>query len=451
MIGAVEERPGVQDLEILWTAARRTARLAGALCVLFAAVSPPAAAEPGGPAERIAAANLPLAVVIFGTRRDSGAPVQSSGCVVDARGIVLTTAHQIGGVDDLRGKTADGRAFALTPEVVDEALDFSLLRADARFDGAVSVGSSASLRVGAPLVSLSTPLNLEFSLVSGLVSSLNRTYRSVPVFQAEMNTSPGSSGAPVFDARGDLVGIVLGRLNDQPWMTVVLPVDRMHAGLDRLGVARPRPPAEAQEDAELAPEPGITEMELWALEAYNAGVRADACADKARMYERAVQLLPAFFEAWFNLGLARAGCGDGEGAAAAYESARKLRPEALAPLRNLGLLRLEAGDPGGALECFREAARLAPEDARVQNDLGVALQRAERHAEAADAFRESLRIAPGHPPAMYNLAVSLLADGQEEAARRAFAEYLERFPDAPEADSIRALAGTDPGNQEQKR
>ena len=115
------------------------------------------------------------------------------------------------------------------------------------------------------------------------------------------------------------------------------------------------------------------------------------------------------------------------------------------------MLRLEAGDTGGALECFGEAARLSPEDARLRNDLGVALQRAERHAEAADAFRECLRIAPGHPPAMYNLAVSLLACGQEEAARRAFAAYLERFPDAPEADSIRALTGAGPGDQEQDR
>jgi len=52
---------------------------------------------------------------------------------------------------------------------------------------------------------------------------------------------------------------------------------------------------------------------------------------------------------------------------------------------------------------------------------------------------------------MYNLAVSLLACGQEEAARRAFAAYLERFPDAPEADSIRALTGAGPGDQEQDR
>jgi len=451
MMNPPETPSGVENVEEGRSAKRLAARLAGALFAVCVAAASTPAAEPAGPAERIAAANLPLAVVIFGTRTDTGASVQSSGCVVDPGGLVLTTAHQIGGVDELRGKTADGRAFALTPEVVDEALDFSLLRADARFDGAVAVGSSASLRVGAPLFSLSTPLNLEFSLVSGLVSSLDRTYRSVPVFQAEMNTSPGSSGAPVFDARGALVGIVLGRLNDQPWMTVVLPVDTLRPTLERFGAGRSGVPAGAQEDAELVPEPGITDVELWALEAYNAGVRAAACADKARMYEKAVRLLPAFFEAWFNLGLARAACGDPDGAAAAYESARKLRPEAIAPLRNLGLLRLAAGDTGGALECFGEAARLSPEDARLRNDFGVALQRAERHAEAADAFRECLRITPGHAPAMYNLAVSLLACGQEEAARRAFAAYLERFPDAPEADSIRALTGAGPGDQEQDR
>ena len=71
----------------------------------------------------------------------------------------------------------------------------------------------------------------------GVVSSTSRTYRGYPVLQVEMNASPGSSGGPVFDESGALVGVVVGKLQDQPWFTVVNPIFNAAALLSKHGIS----------------------------------------------------------------------------------------------------------------------------------------------------------------------------------------------------------------------
>lgn len=413
----------------------RSARaVAGMALLLFAALR--AAGQAPGPnfAERVASDNMAAVVVVTGVRGDQPNPVQCSGCVVDRRGIVLTTAHQMDGLTEARGKLPDGTSFPLSTLAVDNALDAALLQADRTLPTAVRIGNADSLRLGAPLVSLSTPLNLEFSLVRGVVSSLSRTYRGVPVVQAELNASPGSSGGPVFDADGLLVGMLLGKLNDQPWLSVVLPVNQLAPLLKAHGVL-PEPAAPDPAD-ELVPVPNLPQHEAWALDAYNLGVRAGSDEEKARHYRRAAELLPAFYEAWFNLAVTLTALGRTGDALAAYDQARQIRPAAAEPLRNMGLLHLRNGAPEAALDCFDRVLGLDGGAARSYNERGVALQRLNRHRDAAAAFGEALRLEPENSRFSYNLGLSLAALGEAQSARDALQRYLDAEPGAPDAPEV---------------
>jgi Tfp pilus assembly protein PilF/uncharacterized protein (DUF779 family) len=396
------------------------------------------AAQAAADVEAVVQANQDAVVVLEGVRADTGAAVQSSGCCVDERGYILTTAHQIAGVEKIQARRADGEAFSVSAVQLEAARELALLKADSPLPAASKIGDAMTLRSGASLISIAAPRSLDFSTVTGIVSNTNRTYNGYPAIQADMRASPGSSGGPVFDRDGRLVGLIIGKLRDEDWITVINPINNAWPLLRVHGIAVPNPDfmASAEQD-ELIPAKSATEKELRAIQAYNRGVRATAPAAKREAYRLAVTLLPEFFEAWFNLAVSAAAQHKPENAEAAYRKAAALRPDAVAVYRNLGRLCLRMKAPEKALASFREAARLAPDTPQSYNDLGEAWRRLEKADQAVAAFEKALTLDPAYTPARYNLALTAAGAGKPELAVRHFERYLEDAPDAADADQVR--------------
>lgn len=410
--------------------------LAAALLACLAAPGGARAADVRAIAQR----NEPGVLVIVGRRADTGAEVQSSGGCVDVSGLVLTTAHQVEGVVDLEGRLPDGRRVRLDIVEVHAERDLALLRADQPLPHALEIGDSRALASGAPLVCIAAPVNLAYTTVTGIVSNMHRTYRGYPVIQTDFRASPGSSGGPVFDERGLLIGLVIGKLADQEWVTVVNPIENAGPMLARHGL---RPAWEAVEDFELVPAAGISESEFRAVEAYNRGTRATPPAQKAQAYALATRLLPGFFEAWFNLAIAREAEGDLAAAAEAAEQAALLRPREPAALRALGRLRLALGQLPEAERAYAAAVASAPDDARALAGLGEVCRRLDRLDDARAHLEAAVRAAPDFALAHYNLAVALAQSGARGEATAAFEAYLRLRPSAPDRaaveDAIREL------------
>ncbi|MCC6145704.1 MAG: tetratricopeptide repeat protein [Candidatus Hydrogenedentes bacterium] len=386
--------------------------------------------------EAIVIHNEPAVVVIVGQRSSNGNEVQSSGCCIDTRGYVLTTAHQIDGVGQLTGRLQGGLECALEVVEVDAGLEIALLKSDRPLPHAVPLGDALLLKSAAPLISIAAPRNLEFSTVTGVVSNTDRTYKGYPVIQADLNASPGSSGGPVFDGQGALVGLIIGKLREEDWITIVNPINNAFAVLDKYGLRSGAAPA--QEEWELTPVAGLDERTLRALLAYNEGVTSQAPEKKAQHYQTAVQLLPAFFEGWFNLGVTYGRQGDLAQAEKAYGKARELRPDSIAVLRNLGRLYLRAGRLEDAERAFASARELDPGEAQSYNDLGEVLRRMKRVSEAETAFAEAIKLDGSYAPARYNLALLYAGNGNRQQAVAEFQKYLELAPGAPEAAQVQA-------------
>lgn len=181
-----------------------------------AAADAAAAPSPKGdksPAELFQAL-APSVVTIF----VKGARGQGSGTgfLVDTQGTLATNHHVIDGATNVLVKFKSGARFDTVELLADSpAVDLALLRVDlatpmeggAPVTGSpLSLGDSEQVVVGERAISIGNPLGLEHTLTDGLVSA-RRIYDNRPWIQMSVPVSPGNSGGPLFNMRGEVIGI----------------------------------------------------------------------------------------------------------------------------------------------------------------------------------------------------------------------------------------------------
>ncbi len=400
-------------------------------CLLLCPVAPCETVD----IEGIVARNIGTVVLIYGKRTDNGTPVQGSGCVIHPDGYILATAHQAVGVSGFSAKFADGTTIGLDLVDVQPDIEFSLFKAKTPLSSIATIGDATPLRGGAPLVSIASPVNLEFSTVSGTVANPNKTYDGYPVVLASLTATHGSSGGPVFDRQGRLIGLISGGLNEVDF-TIINKINNAYPMLQHFGIMNEALSLGADEDV-LVPVAGISEAELRAIDAYNRGVLSVDVAEKRKAYELASTLLPQFYESFFNLAVAEAIAGEDLRAIETYRRAEAIRPDAVEVKRNLGRLLLKHKAYDDAAAVFFDALKLAPDEAQSHNDLGEAYRRAGKLDEAIRSFTTCLNLNSDAPQVHFNLALAYVKNGQATEAVKHFNAYLALSPNARDAEQVR--------------
>jgi len=156
----------------------------------------------------------PAVVTVFVKKR--GAEGGGTGFVLDQDGTIATNHHVIGDASAVRVKFQNGSTYEDVELLADERdRDLALLRVnlDAPLDGGkkpdlvtVSLGDSDAIVVGEKAISIGNPLGLEHTLTDGLISS-RRIYEEKPWIQFSAPVSPGNSGGPLFNMRGEVIGV----------------------------------------------------------------------------------------------------------------------------------------------------------------------------------------------------------------------------------------------------
>ena len=136
-----------------------------------------------------------------------GKPIKSgSGFIVSSDGRVITNYHVVSGAHRVAVRV-EGKELRVEGLLhVDKANDLALLKVAGRSFTPVRIGSSENLTVGSRVYVISSPRGLENSLSEGIISGV-RAMGSQKVIQITAPISPGSSGAPVFNANGEVIGI----------------------------------------------------------------------------------------------------------------------------------------------------------------------------------------------------------------------------------------------------
>lgn len=135
-----------------------------------------------------------------------------TGFFVSADGVIATNYHVIQGATSIEVRTFDNTALTVVEVLTeDPAEDLALLRV--RVSASVTpapLGDSDRAVVGERVVSIGNPLGLEYTLTDGLVSA-RRVWNGRPMIQMSAPVSPGNSGGPLFNARGEVIGVTTAR------------------------------------------------------------------------------------------------------------------------------------------------------------------------------------------------------------------------------------------------
>jgi serine protease Do len=135
-----------------------------------------------------------------------------SGFLIDAQGHVVTNAHVIDGADVVKVKLADDREYRAKVVGKDARLDVAVLSLESppRDLPVASLGASEPLRVGEYVVAIGNPFGLGDTVTMGIVSAKGRTIGAGPYddfIQTDASINPGNSGGPLFNLRGQVIGI----------------------------------------------------------------------------------------------------------------------------------------------------------------------------------------------------------------------------------------------------
>lgn len=162
-----------------------------------------------------------------------GEPVRFSGFIIDRLGYIIATAHDLDVVHSII--TNEDGGVELKGKVVkrDAVRDLTLIKVNKIFDAVVSVKEGRSrLKAGDKVYSIGCPQSLQRMVRAGVVDGPPALVNGQLLWQVNMEVLPGSSGSPVFDQEGRLVGVVKGRYRGTESRGFVIPLDTI---LDFIG------------------------------------------------------------------------------------------------------------------------------------------------------------------------------------------------------------------------
>jgi putative serine protease PepD len=235
----------------------------GTVAATAAAAPLPATSLAGSSIEHVAAKVVPSVVQLqtdLGSESDEG-----SGIILSADGLIMTNNHVVSAADNAatadKGRAhtvvtfADGRTAPFTVVATDPTTDIAVVQAQG-VSGLtpIAMGSSGDLRVGQQVVAVGSPLGLESTVTTGIVSALDRPVSTgspgsqtpattIEAIQTDASINPGNSGGALVNANGQLVGMnsAMASLGNSPAAQVgsvglgfAIPVDEAKRVADEL-------------------------------------------------------------------------------------------------------------------------------------------------------------------------------------------------------------------------
>jgi Flp pilus assembly protein TadD len=297
-------------------------------------------------------------------------------------GQVVTNLHVIEGARRAEVKTLDGKGRIYPVDGVlatDEEGDLALLAVTVPAEHARAVEVTTMLpEEGERVFVIGNPLRLEGSISDGIVSAVREVPNLGRIIQITAPVSHGNSGSPLFNMRGQVIGVVTIKVTNGQNINLAISSARFDAlkttqslSFDELG-AHEREPQNTESSADWWYRNGLNS--LW-LGNYDSALGS---------FENAVNKNPDRVEAWIQVGYCKVKQGKNDEAIKAYKQALKLRPNSVEAYNKLGDAYYYAADFDAALGAYKQAARLRPDLPEAFYNLGMTyLEIGDRNAALA--------------------------------------------------------------------
>ena len=144
------------------------------------------------------------------TPREYEARSLGSGVLISPDGFILTNSHVVEAADEITVRLTDKREFKAKVIGSDRRTDIAVLKIDATGLPGATIGDPSKLRVGEWVVAIGSPFGFENTVTAGIVSAKGRSLPQenfVPFIQTDVAINPGNSGGPLFNLKGEVVGI----------------------------------------------------------------------------------------------------------------------------------------------------------------------------------------------------------------------------------------------------
>jgi serine protease Do len=156
---------------------------------------------------------------------------QGSGFLISSDGYILTNAHVVDDVDEVVVKVNDKREFRAKVIGSDARTDVALIKINADNLPRVTIGDPNRLKVGEWVLAIGAPFGFENTVTAGIVSAKGRSLPQenyVPFIQTDAAVNPGNSGGPLFNLRGEVVGMnsqIISRSGGYMGLAFAIPID----------------------------------------------------------------------------------------------------------------------------------------------------------------------------------------------------------------------------------
>ena len=291
-------------------------------------------------------------------------------------GQVVTNLHVLRGAKRCEIKTLDGKGkvFPVAGTLaVDEEGDLALLSVDMSRDRPRSSELAQVLPdEGEQIIVIGNPLKLEGSVTDGIVSAVREVPNVGKIIQITAPISHGNSGSPVFNMKGQVVGVVTVKVTNGQNINLAI-------GAARVEQLRPG--------------------QLRSLAALPAKERASDVAESS-----------------YRTGLDSLWLGNYDNAIGYFETAANRNPRRADAWVQVGYCKVKQGKNVEAIRAYQQALELKPNSEEIHNKLGDAYYYAGRMREAIASYSRAAVLRPDNADAHYNLAVAYFESGNERLA-----------------------------------
>ena len=303
-------------------------------------------------------------VTIYVNDKDGKQIGTATGFIIDSKGIIVTNYHVMSmcleGNNTTLIKMENGAFFPLNELVnFDEENDVAIFKIDGKDLPMVKIARNYKSKQGENIVVVGSPLGLETTVSDGIISSIRGKGGIIQITAA---ISPGSSGSPVFNSKGEVIGVATFYIIGGQNLNFAIPVKHVENLIKGTKKPKKKGIVNSEPLSTVTPAPAPPSQELTAEGWFN-------------------KAWALWFEGKFT---------DPPKAIEYLNNAIKLQPDSVAAYTSRGIAYTNLGQNQRAIEDYNQVIRLKPDLAKTYNIRGDAYYKLGSYQKAIDDYSEAI-------------------------------------------------------------